>query len=164
MCPAPSLASHPSATRFQKEKRGGGPLGCWEGSRVLAGFCSVTWGTGLMVSLGGRDGDLWALGGLGIGGSHRAPGDMGSTGFLFHACCFHWLRKLTESWDFVFEALRHFYYLNGHFGLLLGRWLFCRFSHSGCCFQWISSQTLSAAFVFLSECIWRGLPELRLNP
>lgn len=73
----PPRPPHPSATRFQKEKRGGGPLGCWEGSRVLVGFCSVTWGTGLMVSLGGQDGDLWALGGLGIGGSYRAPGDMG---------------------------------------------------------------------------------------
>lgn len=67
---------------------------------------------------------------------------------------------LAESWDFVFKALRHFYYLNDHSGLLLGRWLFCHSPHSGCCFQSISSQTLSAAFVFLSKRIWRNLPEL----
>ena len=36
----------------------------------------------------------------------------------------------AESWDFVFNPLRQFYYLSGHFGLLLGMWFFYHFFHS----------------------------------
>lgn len=64
------------------------------------------------------------------------PGDVGQYRLPLPCLLFSLAQETpTESWDFVFKSLRHFYYLNGHFGLLLRRWFFCHFSHSGCCFQ-----------------------------
>ena len=106
---------------------------------------------------------VWNLGALRVAALGPPGGEAGSTGFLFRAGCSHWLRKLlAESRDFVFNCLRHFDYLNGHFGLLLGRWFaFVTFLPQDVVANRLPPRLCLLALVFLSKHAQRNLPEQR---
>ena len=104
-----------------------------EGGRAVVWFPKGTWA----VPSSTRWSGLGPQASRGPGDrQHRSPGATGSAGFLFLTGCLHWLRKLWLKAGTLFSTpCVIFYYLNGLFGLLLGRWFFCHFSHSGCCCQ-----------------------------